>query len=203
MKNHLFLFKEMINLAMNIHTQYAKQENNLVRKHDKFTPYFLHPVSCAGMAMEDDNDISIKDRFIIASALLFHDVLEDTTVTDRQLTSYLEEIFQKHYDENLEKLIGPKDKAIVEIIDLVKQATTIGGSKKEYEYLKANEDKISEELWYLKLIDKYFNILGSRKRLTQNGNWDFYKGFLYYLAEKTSKTRFKNSIWIKTVRCIE
>ncbi|QDD68108.1 hypothetical protein C6V80_09670 [Caminibacter pacificus] len=81
---------------------------------------------------------------------------------------------------------------------MVKQATTIGGSEKEYKYLKANEEKITQELWYLKFIDKYFNILGSKQRLTQNAKWEFYKEFLNYLASQTSKTRFKDSIWLKT-----
>ncbi len=203
MKTQLFLFKELINLAMYLHIDFAKNESNLVRKHDKFTPFYLHPVTCAGMVMEDDNNINIKDRFVIASALLFHDVLEDTTITDNNLKIRLLSIFDKYYTDELINLLGKKEVIIDEILDLVKQATTIGGSEKEYKYLKANEDKITQELWYLKFIDKYFNILGSKQRLTQNGKWEFYKEFLNYLASQTSKTKFKDSIWLKTVKCID
>jgi predicted RNA-binding protein with RPS1 domain len=155
------------------------------------------------MVMEDDNNINIKDRFLIASALLFHDVLEDTTISDNKLKLHISEIFQKYYNYQLEEILGNKEEVINKILDLVKQATTIGGSEKEYKYLKANEDKITQELWYLKFIDKYFNILGSKQRLTQNGKWEFYKEFLNYLASQTSKTRFKDSIWLKTVKCLD
>ncbi|ROR40946.1 hypothetical protein [Caminibacter pacificus] len=203
MNSQLLLFKELINLSIYFHTEFAKNENNLVRKHDKFTPFYLHPVTCAGMVMEDDNNINIKDRFLIASTLLFHDVLEDTTISDNKLKLHISEIFQKYYNYQLEEILGNEEEVINKILDLVKQATTIGGSEKEYKYLKANEEKITQELWYLKFIDKYFNILGSKQRLTQNAKWEFYKEFLNYLASQTSKTRFKDSIWLKTVKCID
>ncbi len=68
---------EFIRLA---HMEFPKSEHDMIRFHDRSTPYIVHPIFCA-MAILAEPQLDENTRLIGYQALLFHDVLEDTTAT--------------------------------------------------------------------------------------------------------------------------
>jgi (p)ppGpp synthase/HD superfamily hydrolase len=60
------------------HMEFSKTELDRVRFHDNSTPYIVHPIFCA-MAILSEPALDEHIRLIGYQALLFHDVLEDTT----------------------------------------------------------------------------------------------------------------------------
>lgn len=67
-----------IHYAMIAHAERATKPSKAVRKWDGITPYGVHPVWCA-MSLLQEPLVSEELRWNGALALLFHDVLEDTT----------------------------------------------------------------------------------------------------------------------------
>jgi (p)ppGpp synthase/HD superfamily hydrolase len=63
---------------MLIHRDYAKKSSNRTRKWDKKTPYSIHPLWCATTILTETSlPEDMRENGYLA--LLYHDVLEDTT----------------------------------------------------------------------------------------------------------------------------
>lgn len=67
-----------INWVIDAHMNHAKSVKDSVRFFDNRTPYFIHPIWCA-MTMLTETRIREHLRWNGAVALLYHDVIEDTT----------------------------------------------------------------------------------------------------------------------------
>ncbi|HEY4515140.1 MAG TPA: hypothetical protein VJJ22_03215 [Candidatus Paceibacterota bacterium] len=67
-----------VDYVIDAHTNHAKEPRNVVRKWDSKTPYHIHPIWCATTILTE-TQLSEEDRVTGAMALLYHDVLEDTT----------------------------------------------------------------------------------------------------------------------------
>ena len=73
------LSKSRLQYIVNAHTYYAKKASKAVRKWDGRTPYWVHPVWCATMlAAETSLPETLREEGFLA--LLYHDVLEDSTL---------------------------------------------------------------------------------------------------------------------------
>lgn len=67
-----------LNYIIEAHTNRAKKQENMFRNWDKRTPYYVHPIWCAAMIRQEPSLIE-EVRIAGSQALLYHDVLEDTT----------------------------------------------------------------------------------------------------------------------------
>ena len=117
-----------ISYSIVCHSDNAKREDKKTRIWDKQTPYGVHPVWCAMTLMQET---SLPDEFrnLGAQALLFHDLLEDTT-------------------EDLPPGIDPRVRELVE-------GLTFAGFSEEMEKIW----KRNPEIRLLKLYDKVSNLL--------------------------------------------
>ena len=70
-----------IQFMVDAHIHHPKTEKDTVRFWDKKTPYIIHPTWCA-MTLLTETTLPEKLRFEGYQALLWHDVLEDTTITE-------------------------------------------------------------------------------------------------------------------------
>ena len=113
---------------MDAHQNCAKKPSKAVRKWDGKTPYFIHPLWCATtIATETSLEESVRNDGM--QALLYHDVLEDTT---KGLPEYLSD----------------------RVKGIVKDMTFEGGSEQE---MKEVWNK-SKEIRLFKLYDKVSNL---------------------------------------------
>ncbi len=69
---------ELVSYEFFMHAERAKKPSKAVRKWDGVTPYGVHPAWCA-MTLLHETALSEELRVRGAAALLFHDLLEDTT----------------------------------------------------------------------------------------------------------------------------
>ena len=76
---------KVINLIIKLHSNKALNEKKTVRWHDNTTPYYTHPIGFACMVLEDNNSkvLNFDKRFELAVSLLCHDLLENTTITEK------------------------------------------------------------------------------------------------------------------------
>ena len=70
--------EDHINWIIDAHQNYPKKPGGDIRYWDKKTPYSIHPIWCA-MTMLTETKLPEELRINGAIALLYHDVLEDTT----------------------------------------------------------------------------------------------------------------------------
>lgn len=118
-----------IEWIMDAHTNYATKPSKAVRKWDSKTPYYMHPIWCATtLASETALDEVIRGDGV--QALLYHDVLEDTT---------------KGLPEGLSK----------RVVSLIEDMTFEGGSSQEMEEIWAKPDVVK----LYKTYDKISNLL--------------------------------------------
>lgn len=61
------------------HINYPRTPTDRVRFHDKQTPYIVHPIWCA-MTILTETDLDETVRLNGYLALMWHDILEDTTI---------------------------------------------------------------------------------------------------------------------------
>ena len=60
------------------HTKRIKQSAHTTRMWDQKTPYYVHPIWCSS-TIRFETDLSEEIRLNGSQALLYHDILEDTT----------------------------------------------------------------------------------------------------------------------------
>lgn len=73
------LEKRDICYIINAHQNFARKPSKTTRKWDGMTPYYVHPLWCANTILAE-TQLPTDTRRIGATSLLYHDVLEDTTV---------------------------------------------------------------------------------------------------------------------------
>ncbi len=71
---------ELMALAVGAHDAHAREERDKIRFFDGETPYGIHPAWCA-MTLMFEPKLSREIRIYGGQALLFHDVLEDTSAS--------------------------------------------------------------------------------------------------------------------------
>ena len=70
---------ESIAHAHRAHAEYPKSPDDMVRFHDRETPYVVHPIWCAATILQEPS-LPLELRRTGYQALLWHDTLEDTTL---------------------------------------------------------------------------------------------------------------------------
>lgn len=90
------------------HAEHPDKELHAFRKWDGRTPYGVHPVWCA-MTLLQETALPEEIREAGAEALLFHDILEDTTAglpegTSSRVRVLVEEMTFSSSDEEMEKV---------------------------------------------------------------------------------------------------
>ncbi len=68
-----------LSFIIDAHTNKIKENASKVRKWDNKTPYYIHPIWCATMLLQETS-IPEEIRIKGSQALLYHDVVEDTEV---------------------------------------------------------------------------------------------------------------------------
>ena len=76
-----------IGWIIDAHDDHARKESKRFRKVDGKTSYAIHPIACAALLLHEQA-IPEADRYAGAQALIYHDLLEDTTA---ELPSWLNE----------------------------------------------------------------------------------------------------------------
>jgi len=105
-----------IQFMVNAHIHHPKTEKDAVRFWDNKTPYIIHPTWCA-MTLLTETTLSEDLRFLGYQALLWHDVLEDTTMnelpdgTHNTVCQYVGNMTFTSFDEEVQN-IWSKDKEI-------------------------------------------------------------------------------------------
>lgn len=77
--------KKHITWIIKAHQQFPRKPSNAIRYWDNKTPYSIHPIWCA-MTIMSETTLPKRMRAQGALALLYHDILEDTT---KKLPTYL------------------------------------------------------------------------------------------------------------------
>ncbi|MFH1917249.1 MAG: hypothetical protein ABIJ21_08370 [Nanoarchaeota archaeon] len=70
--------QRILNYNIEAHQDHPRKPSNASRKWDGRTPYYIHPIWCATM-LATETTLSEKIRLEGIHALLYHDILEDTT----------------------------------------------------------------------------------------------------------------------------
>jgi len=131
MEEMIMLYPEYISYIMDAHNNHPRKPSKAFRKHDGKTPYWVHPLWCATAIMAETS-LPEELRNDGALALLFHDVLEDTTVA------------------------LPKDLP-QQVVDCVHDMTFAGGFTEERQDIWSR----SPEVRLFKLYDKVNNLMDS------------------------------------------
>lgn len=87
--------KKLIDFVIEAHSCYSREPEQAVRRWDGKTPYYVHPIWCAMMILQEEN-LPEEIRVIGAEVLLLHDVREDTT---KPLPDYSSEKVKALVDE--------------------------------------------------------------------------------------------------------
>ncbi len=105
-----------IQYAMQAHIYNPKTDNDTFRFWDRKTPYIIHPTWCA-MTLLTETSLDEGIRINGYKALLWHDILEDTKITElpdetpENVQSYVREMTFNSFSEEKES-IWEKDKVI-------------------------------------------------------------------------------------------
>jgi (p)ppGpp synthase/HD superfamily hydrolase len=121
-----------VSYILRVHDVNPRAPHKAYRQWDGKTPYSVHPIWCA-MTILTETTLNEKQRQDGAIALLYHDILEDTTVP-------------------LPTWLPPEVKKLVE------DMTFYGGSKEEMEKVWEKSPFVR----LLKLYDKVSNLLDGR-----------------------------------------
>jgi hypothetical protein len=94
--------------AITAHAQYPQSPKDTVRFWDNNTPYAVHPIWCA-MTLLTETRLGEEIRMKGYQALLWHDVLEDTTLplpvdTDEEVVRLVGEMTFESFREEQEKI---------------------------------------------------------------------------------------------------
>lgn len=89
------------------HANKAKSSKKATRLWDQTTIYGVHPMQCATSALQESK-LDDEIRFLVAWILILHDILEDTTLTIKDLPSDIPDVVvdgvrQKSYGSTAEE----------------------------------------------------------------------------------------------------
>lgn len=123
----MFTGKEMsrmINDASVAHQDQSRKPSKAFRIWDKETPYVVHSIWGA-MSVLHETQLSENTRVNCAKALVFHDVLEDTTAflpeyLEDEVVDLIKEVTFQSQEEAMEKIWQSSDEAqLVTLYDMV------------------------------------------------------------------------------------
>ncbi|HEY1015391.1 MAG TPA: hypothetical protein VGE07_21975 [Herpetosiphonaceae bacterium] len=115
-----------ISYAIQAHTYFPNTPRAAIRYWDEATPYVIHPIWCA-MTLLAEPLLDAGIRYPGAIALLWHDLLEDTSrplppSAAPQLRALVQEMTFANFDEELERLWERSDLAqLLKLYDKVSQ----------------------------------------------------------------------------------
>jgi hypothetical protein len=142
--------------VIDAHAHYPVKPKKAFRQWDRKTPYSLHPIWCAA-TIETETTLPEELRRQGSQALLYHDVLEDTT-------------------QPIPPWIDTPTK------ELIHGMTFYGGLQEELEKVWQR----STEVILLKLYDKVSNLLDGTWMKDRAGNYEaVYHGYTWNLLEAT------------------
>lgn len=109
------LLERAISFALDAHAHRARHPRNAVRHWDRQTPYAVHPIWCA-MTLLSEPALAETVRIPGALALLYHDVLEDTTArlpadTPEEVVALVHELTFDGFDHEVAELWTRSDMA--------------------------------------------------------------------------------------------
>ncbi len=104
--------KHAINHAIAAHIEHPNSPDDAIRFWDRKTPYVVHPIWC-GMTLLTETKLPEEIRFPGCLVLIWHDVLEDTTLqlpvgTDTEVARLVEEMTFESF-KNEQELIWMKE----------------------------------------------------------------------------------------------
>ena len=107
--------RDSINHAITAHSKHPKTSNDAIRFWDKTTPYAIHPIWCA-MTLLTETTLPENIRYNGYQALLWHDTLEDTTLslpTDikPEVKLLIEEMTFESFEQEMADIWGKSDTA--------------------------------------------------------------------------------------------
>lgn len=175
------------NYVANNHSNNAIKTSGTVRGHDRQTPYYTHPIACAFMVLEDNNSeyLTFERRLMLAISLLGHDLIEDTNLTKEEVENELISIFgDKEFAEKITSNI------------LLCTIDSNMSSMDEFKHLVDHKQDIIEDIWYIKTVDKWFNLFGSKEYFIKKNTLGKYCEFLDFLSLQLSETNYKDSMFV-------
>jgi (p)ppGpp synthase/HD superfamily hydrolase len=147
-----------IDYTVRTHAEKPKKASKALRYWDMKTPYGVHPLWCAVTLLQETH-LPAGDRTNFAVALLYHDLLEDTTITPEELQL-----------RTSERVCG-----------LVKAMTFENGFGEEMKEIWS----CHPEVRLLKLYDKVSNLLDGT--WMSKGKWEVYCSYTRLLADDVEK----------------
>ncbi len=113
-----------IEYIVKAHENYARKESKKYRKWDGETPYYVHPLWCA-MTIASETRLDKRTRDEGYLALLYHDILEDTTAyiseeCGKHIRQIVEDMTFKSSEEEMKKIWDkPKEIRLYKLYDKV------------------------------------------------------------------------------------
>jgi hypothetical protein len=109
-----------INHALDAHTNHPNAPKDTVRFWDNHTPYAIHPIWC-GITLLTETKLPEKVRLDGYLALMWHDILEDTTLglpeaTNPDVTQLVNEMTFKSFHDEQVKIGSSRD--VVKLLKL-------------------------------------------------------------------------------------
>jgi hypothetical protein len=106
---------QAISHTIRTHAEFAKTPENTIRFHDNRTPYAVHPIWCACTVLMEPS-LPEETRRIGYQTLLWHDLLEDTTLslpdgTDERVRALVNEMTFHSFAEEMKELWTRSDTA--------------------------------------------------------------------------------------------
>jgi hypothetical protein len=116
-----------IHHAIQAHTAFPKAPDDAIRFWDRNTPYAVHPIWC-GATLLTETSLPAEIRFQGYQALLWHDMLEDTTLplpegTDPQVVRLVQEMTFDSFKDEQEKIWAARD--VVKLLKLYDKVSNL------------------------------------------------------------------------------
>ena len=115
---------DLISFAIDAHEHHAKKPSKTTRLWDKETPYGIHSIWCA-MTLLHETKLSKYVRVTGGKALVFHDLLEDTTSslpldTEPEVVQLVNEVTFGSQEDAMEKIWNRSHEAkLITLYDMV------------------------------------------------------------------------------------
>lgn len=117
-------FIEVLSFIANAHENFSNSPEMAYRSHDNLTPYFVHPIWCASMLLQEP-ELPFHLRQSGAIALLCHDVLEDTTsdlpaVVTNEIAALIKGLTFQSFEHEVQELWDrPNEVKLLKLYDKV------------------------------------------------------------------------------------
>ncbi len=170
------MLQKNLNYIIEAHQNSSRKPSKSSRKHDCKTPYWIHPIWCATTILTETS-LDERTRNEGALALLYHDILEDTTkplpenLEERIKNLVMEMTFESSEQEMQKIWQKPREIRLYKLYDKV--SNLLDGIWMGEEKIRAYQEytkKLSQnviEIYGILNITKITEIIGGKKE--QNG----------------------------------